>query len=410
MTRSDVGRDTSSAWLLVTQREVVVRALNKSFVVGLLVSLGLIAGLMAFFTWQGSRAETFTVAVEASDTAAAATVAAAAAAARAAADEAEESGGPGAERVEVMVLEVTGDDAARAALEDETADAWLSGGDAGWTLTTLRQPDLELVGLLTATVREEVVAENATAAGTSPEELTAGSELATESLDGDALDPGLIYLTSFVLAFLFFMGAVGSGAMIAGSVIEEKQSRLVEIIATAVPLRHVLAGKILGSSVIALAQNLLFGVVGLAGISFTPWAQALPALSASMVWFVVFFTVGFVAVAALYAVAGALASRTEDLQATTTPLMLLLMGIYVITFSADGVLERVLSFVPVASIVSMPVRVLSGDAQWWEPVVSLLLLVAFAVGAVLVSERAYRGALLQTGGRLTWRQALRAEA
>jgi ABC-2 type transport system permease protein len=98
------------------------------------------------------------------------------------------------------------------------------------------------------------------------------------------------------------------------------------------------------------------------------------------------------------------------LQSTTTPLMLLLMGIYVVTFSADGVLERVPSFVPVASIVSMPVRVLSGDAQWWEPVVSLLLLIAFAVGAVLVSERACRGALLQTGGRLTWRQALRAEA
>lgn len=407
MTRSDVGRDTSSAWLLVTQREIVVRALNKSFLVSLLVSVGVIVGLMAFFAWQGDRAETFTVAVGASDTAAAATVEAAGAAAAAAA---EESDGLGGERIELVTLEVADDDGARDALEDETADAWLSGGDGGWTLTTMREPDQQLLQLLSTTVREQVVAENAAAAGTSSDELTAGSELATESLDAGALEPGLVYLTGFVLAFLFFMGAVGSGTMIAGSVVEEKQSRLVEIIATAVPLRHVLAGKILGSSVIALAQNLLFGVVGLVGISLTPWAQALPALSASMVWFIVFFTVGFVAVAALYAVAGALASRTEDLQSTTTPMMLLLMGIYVVTFSADGVLETVLSFVPVSSIVSMPVRVLTGDAGWWEPVVSLVLLMAFAAGAVLVSERAYRGALLQTGGRLSWRQALTAEA
>ena len=86
--------------------------------------------------------------------------------------------------------------------------------------------------------------------------------------------------------------------------------------------------------------------------------------------------------------------------------MMLLMGVYIVTFSADGVLERVLSYIPPASIVSMPVRVLNGDALWWEPVVSLLVLVVATLGAVLLSERAYRGALMQTGGRVTWRSAL----
>jgi ABC-2 type transport system permease protein len=56
------------------------------------------------------------------------------------------------------------------------------------------------------------------------------------------------------------------------------------------------------------------------------------------------------------------------------------------------------------------VRVLSGEASWWEPVVSLLLLAAFAVAALLVCERAFRGALLQTGGRVSWKQALRSQA
>ena len=65
---------------------------------------------------------------------------------------------------------------------------------------------------------------------------------------------------------------------LAGSVVEEKQSRLVEIIATAVPLRQLLAGKILGNTVLALAQMALFAGVGLVGLAFTDFASLLPAL------------------------------------------------------------------------------------------------------------------------------------
>jgi ABC-2 type transport system permease protein len=108
-------------------------------------------------------------------------------------------------------------------------------------------------------------------------------------------------------------------------------------------------------------------------------------------------------------VAGSLASRTEDLQYTTSPLMMLILGVYVVTFSADGMLERVLSYIPPASIVSMPVRVLNGDALWWEPLVSLLILLLATLGAVLLSERAYRGALMQTGGRVSWKAAITAD-
>src|SRR5690606_32133545 len=223
-------------------------------------------------------------------------------------------------------------EAARAALVDESADAWLSSGTPeapGWTLSGWREPDGTLVNLLGTSVRDQVLASRATAAGTSMSALTEGTEVATERLDGNPVDPEVVFLAGFVLAFLFFMGAVGSGSMIAGSVIEEKQSRLVEIIATAVPLRQLLAGKIIGSSVIALGQNVLLAAVGLVGLSFTDLSVVLPSMTASMLWFVAFFTVGFVAVAALYAVAGSLASRTEDLQYTTSPLMMLLMGVYI---------------------------------------------------------------------------------
>jgi ABC-type Na+ efflux pump permease subunit len=393
-----------NAWMVVATREIVVRALNKGFLIGLAVTIAMIGGLIGFTSYMDSRTESFDVAVVAEDEAAATAL-------ESAAQEATASD----QRIELSVVRVDDAAAAEAALEDETADAWLSSGAdgaaatdgaAGWTLSGWREPDTDLADLVESTVREQVMAERATDAGTTVEALTAGSEIGTERLDGNPVDPEIVFAAGFVLAFLFFMGAVGSGAMIAGSVIEEKQSRLVEIIATAVPLRQLLAGKIIGSSVIALSQNLLLAAIGLVGVSFTDLSAVLPAMTATMLWFVVFFTVGFVAVAALYAVAGSLASRTEDLQYTTSPLMMLLMAVYVVTFSADGVLERVLSYIPPASIVSMPVRVLNGDALWWEPPVSLLILVTATFGAVLLSERAYRGALMQTGGRVTWKTAL----
>lgn len=397
----DRGDGVRNAWMVVATREIVVRALNKGFLIGLVVTIAMIGGLVGFTSYMDSRTESFDVAVVAGDEPAATAVESAADSRDAADDD-----------VELHVVRVDDAAAAEAALEDETADAWLSSGATGtdgWTLSGWREPDTDLAELIGTTVRDQVMAERASDAGTSMSALTAGSEVETERLDGNPVDPQIVFVAGFVLAFLFFMGAVGSGAMIAGSVIEEKQSRLVEIIATAVPLRQLLAGKIIGSSAIALGQNVVLAAVGLAGVSFTDLSAILPAMTASMLWFVAFFTVGFVALAALYAVAGSLASRTEDLQYTTSPLMMLLMGVYIVTFSADGVLERVLSYIPPASIVSMPVRVLGGDALWWEPLVSLLILVVATVGAVLLSERAYRGALMQTGGRVTWRTAMAGE-
>ncbi|MCA5894456.1 ABC transporter permease [Isoptericola sp. NEAU-Y5] len=389
-----------AAWILVMNREIVVRALNKTFLIGLVVSVAIIAALAAFMAWQGSKTESFAVVVTGGDTTATAAVEAGEAIAVAQDTNAE-----------LTVLDVADADAARTALTDGDAEAWLHPADDpadGWVLTGQSDPDSTLTRLLTAGLQQEVLESNAAAAGTSVAELTAGSALTTDRVDGSAVDSQTLFFASFALALLFFIGALGSGQMIAGSVVEEKQSRLVEIMATAVPLRHLLAGKILGSSIVALAQNVVFAVVGLVALSFTPTAAILPSLSSSLVWFVLFFAVGFMGMAALYAVAGALASRTEDLQHTTTPMTMAIMGIYFLTFSASGTFATVLSYVPVANIVSMPVRVLSGDALWWEPVVSLLVLVAFTLVAVLVSERAYRGALLQTGGRIGWKRAFAA--
>ncbi|MEO6998786.1 MAG: ABC transporter permease, partial [Terracoccus sp.] len=176
---------------------------------------------------------------------------------------------------------------------------------------------------------------------------------------------------------------------------------------TAIPLRALLAGKVLGNSVIAFGQVVLYGAVGLVAVAFTDYSRLLPSLSAAVIWFVVFFAVGFFALACLYAVAGALASRTEDLQSTTAPMTMLLGVVYVVGFTVTGTALKVVSFIPIVSVVAMPGRILSGDAAWWEPVVALLVMAGFAAVTVLVGEKIYRRSLMQTRGKMSWREGLK---
>ena len=103
--------------------------------------------------------------------------------------------------------------------------------------------------------------------------------------------------------------------------------------------------------------------------------------------------------------AGSLASRTEDLQSTTTPLTFVVMGVFFASFLLDGTAKVVASFVPPVSAVLMPIRILEGDTPLWQPVVALALLLLFALGTILVGERLYRRSLLQNQGRVSLRQA-----
>ncbi|MBB2988103.1 ABC transporter permease [Terracoccus luteus] len=383
-------------WAIVAGREVVVRLTNRAFLVSTLITLVFIVGIGAFSAWQSGRTSTATVAVTSQD--AGRLVSTAAATARAADSS-----------TEIEATTVPSEAAARSALTAGDADAWLHQGSNGsWVLTSTDTPGGSVQTALADAVRSEALSANAAAAGTSVEAIERGTVLATERLDGAEDNTGAIRLATLAFALLFFMAAMLFGQQIAASVVEEKQSRLVEIIATAIPLRELLAGKVLGNSLLALGQVILYGAVGLVAVSFTDLSGLLPGLSAAVVWFVVFFAVGFFALACLFAVAGALASRTEDLQSTTSPMTMVLMLVYVIGFTVTGTALKIASFVPIMSVVAMPGRILSGEAAWWEPVVALLLMLAFAAVTVVVGERIYRRSLMQTRGKMSWREGLKA--
>ena len=145
------------------------------------------------------------------------------------------------------------------------------------------------------------------------------------------------------------------------------------------------------------------------GLGLTDYGTFVPGLTGDLVWFLAFFLVGFLALSCLWAVAGALASRNEDLQSTATPVTMLLLGVFLGSAFLEGRAETIGSFVPPLSAVAMPVRLVNGEAQWWEAVLALGLLLALAAALVLVAERIYRRALMQSGGQLSMRQAWRLE-
>lgn len=381
-------------WLLVARREVLTRLTDKSFVVGTLITFLLLCGFLGFQIWSEDRTETYTVAATAG-----------------AGDTARllEEAAPGVDdSVRLEVEEVTSDGAGVTALRDGDADVLLRPAEDGWTLVGDEEVPGDLAAVAETVLRDAALAANAAQAGTTLDELRDGSEVGTTLLQGDAEQQGFAQAMGVALTFLFYFAALGFGYTLSGSIVEEKSNRIVEIITTKIPVRQLLIGKIAGNTLLAIGQTALLVTVGLIGISFTEYSSYLPALSGGVGWFAAFFLVGFTFIACWWAVAGALASRAEDLQTTATPLSFLMMTVFFGAFFFEGTALTVASYVPPFSCVLMPMRLLRGDAGWWEPFAAIAILLAAMAATVVLAERLYRRALLQTQGRVTLRQAWQA--
>ena len=145
---------------------------------------------------------------------------------------------------------------------------------------------------------------------------------------------------------------------------------MVEVLLAAIPPRALIAGKIIGLGLLGLAQFALLGVVGLAIAAATGAIELdstkLGILAIVLVWFVL----GFALYAGLFAMAGVLVSRQEDVQSTTTPLTMAIILSFLLVFPAlddpSGGLARIASLVPFSSPLVMPGRVALGEAARWR--------------------------------------------
>jgi ABC-2 type transport system permease protein len=221
-----------------------------------------------------------------------------------------------------------------------------------------------------------------------------------------AVDPSAVNLVSFLFALVFFVFAM-FGVGIAQSVVVEKQTRIVEILAATVPVRALLAGKIAAHSLLVFAQVATLALLTPLALRAGDQGLLLSLVAPALGWYVPFFILGFVLLASMWAVAGALVSRVEDLGSSSSLVtMIVMLPYFAVTFLQEN--DRammILSYVPLSAAVAMPVRMFSGEPQAWEPFVSMAVLAAAVVVCVLGAARLYTGALLQTGARIRLRRA-----
>ena len=231
---------------------------------------------------------------------------------------------------------------------------------------------------------------------------------AVDILEPDTQNKGLIYLVAFGFGIVFFMSAITFGMTIAQSVVEEKQTRIVEILMSTVPVRVLLAGKILGNSLLAFGQIALIALLSGVGLLATGQNILLADIGPALIWFTVFFAFGFVLLAALFAATAALVSRQEDMGSVSTPIMMLVMIPYflVIFFNDNAFVLAIMSYVPFSAPVGMPMRVFLGTAEWWEPFLSLVVLLASTAFFIAVGSRIYANGLLKMGAPMKLKDAL----
>lgn len=194
-------------------------------------------------------------------------------------------------------------------------------------------------------------------------------------------------------------------------VMQEKTSRVVEVLLATLRPIDLLSGKLLGIGAVALGQATLAVAAALITSNAEGGHVLRGASTASLLSLLVGLFLGYALYSWLYAAAGSMAERQDQVQTLALPLSIpiLISYIYAITTAAEGsasTLFKVLAYVPFSSSFAMPVLVALNEATPLEYVISVLISLAGIALAARLAATIYRRAILQTGGRIKWRTVL----
>ena len=204
------------------------------------------------------------------------------------------------------------------------------------------------------------------------------------------------------VAFLYIQ-LILYGQWVAQGVVEEKASRIVEVLVATIPPTRLLAGKILGLGGLGFATVALVAIIGAVGLSITDVfavpSEAYSTLAAAVGWYVLGFTV----YATIFATAGALVSRVEDLSSASMPGIILLVGSFFLAqfsigdpFSTPATIGALLPF---SAPMLQPLLASMGALEPWMVVAGLASTLITIVALVPLAARIYTGGALRTGGR-----------
>lgn len=268
----------------------------------------------------------------------------------------------------------------------------------------------ELAGLLARTIPLRTALDAAGVADRDVDRLLAAPPLPVADVEPPDTDEEDARDAVAIGGMVLYIALVSYGTWVATGVLEEKASRVVEVVLAAIRPDELLAGKVLGIGILGLGQLVVVGGIGLgaaalAGVGVP--SSAPPAMALVVLW----FTLGYAFYSCAFAALGAAASRYEDAQSAMSPLVALLVGGFLLSSAVqadpEGTLARVGTFVPPLAPLIVPARTLLGDTPAWELTASVILTLVASYGLVRIGARAYGGAVLRFGAKLTIRELWR---
>jgi len=217
-----------------------------------------------------------------------------------------------------------------------------------------------------------------------------------------------------VSVLILYGQLIAYGYWVASGVVEEKATRVVELLLATISPRALLAGKVIGIGLLGFAQLLLIGLLGVAVGTASGELDLNGDLVAAVGVVLAWFVLGFALYSCAFAVAGALVPRQEDIQSVVAPLTVVIFASFFLSLGAlddpSSTLASVMSFIPPSAPMVMPVRLIAGDAAPWEILASVAITAAAAVGLIALAARVYGTAVLRTGSRVSLRAVWRASA
>jgi len=247
------------------------------------------------------------------------------------------------------------------------------------------------------------------------DELSRNVTLNARGIDerGEEKDSTGVWIASFVIGLMIYITLAIYGQAIMGAVVEEKETRIAEILFSSARPFELMLGKLVGVGLAGLTQlaiwvataAVLVGFIALQP-EFAALSGSIPAISPLMVlYFLIFFLLGFFIYASIFALIGSVVTSVQEGgQFAFPPIMLLLIGFY-LSFAVIRDPSSTLSFwasiAPFFAPITMPVRILAETPPFWQIALAIFVNAAAIAALVWLASRVYRVGMLMYGKRAT---------
>ena len=284
------------------------------------------------------------------------------------------------------------------------------------TLVVKKSANSNLTNALNVLAQQATFSQQITALGGDPAQVRTAlnnAHVAVQPLEKPYSYQVQQLILGIVAGVLIYTALMISGQLVAQGVVEEKSSRVVELLLSTVRPWELMLGKVLGIGTIGLAQVVLVGVAGVTtGLLTHTLTISLSAAAGTLIWLIVWFLLGYLMFAIVFAGLGALVSRQEEVASAIMPALMFLIvgyivGVSVLPSDPSSRFVEILSIIPLFAPTVMPMRLSMGGVPGWEAYLSAVLVAALIPVLLWLAGRIYRNAVLRSGARVRLAEALR---